>query len=98
MQTIIDQWKAKSEKLENQIEILTHVKMPKPLTNQQSKILTYYNIAHPKVPTIKEVAVFCNLSKTTIHEHLQNLVKFGHLVKTGNLSRNYGVPTLPEGE
>jgi repressor LexA len=64
---------------------------PRPLTRKQRALLDYcvsYRARHGYMPTLEEIAAFFGLSSlATVHEHLSNLERKGHIRRYPNLCR-----------
>jgi repressor LexA len=62
------------------------VRSPAPLTRRQRQVLdfvTAYHGEHRVTPTLSEIADALGLTLPTIHEHLVNLERKGHLRRRG---------------
>lgn len=71
-------------------------KMKGPLTPARLRVLdAFYHLSDECYPTIAEVAVECNISRTTTIEHIERLVRDGYLVKLDRFIRKYMVKDSP---
>jgi repressor LexA len=64
---------------------------PKPLTQQQARVLAFvreFINEHEYPPSFKEIAANCGYhSLSTVHEHLRNLERKGHITRSFNEAR-----------
>lgn len=70
--------------------------MKGPLTPARLKVLTAFRcFGKEYLPTIAEIAFACHISRTTALEHIELLVRDGHLTKLDRHIRKYAIREQP---
>ena len=73
--------------------------MPNTLTKRQHQVLTYvqaYIEEHGYAPTFEEIGAYIGVALSTVHEHVDNLVRKGRLLREQNRPRALRVITYVE--